>query len=112
MAWLIEVHNWSERRACQEVWLARSTARDKRRLDRDEAVIAAERLPEHFDSVSVVRYRRLGRARYLDDQLADRVDGQLPASVTAMIAGFDAIRTRFRQAVPTNPPTRTGIESQ
>ena len=52
-----EAHDWSERRACQAVGLPRSTARYRRRPDRDEAVIAllaelAERFPERgFDKL-------------------------------------------------------------
>jgi putative transposase len=64
MSWLIDVHDWSERRACQAVGLARSTARYKRRTDRDEAVIAllaelAERFPERgFDKLFQLIRRR------------------------------------------------------
>ncbi|CBA15191.1 putative isxcc1 transposase orfb (fragment) protein [Xanthomonas albilineans GPE PC73] len=51
LAWLIEPHGWSERRACSVLGVARSTARYRRRPDRDEEVIAllselAERFPE------------------------------------------------------------------
>ncbi|AZR22575.1 IS3 family transposase [Xanthomonas vasicola] len=51
LAWLVEQHGWSERRACAVVGVARSTARYRRRPDRDEEVIAllselAERFPE------------------------------------------------------------------
>jgi putative transposase len=57
-------HDWSERRACQAVGLSRSTARYRRRPDRDEAVIAllaelVERFPERgFDKLFQLIRRR------------------------------------------------------
>jgi putative transposase len=60
----MDCHDWSERRACQAVGLSRSTARYRRRPDRDEAVIAllaelAERFPERgFDKLFQLIRRR------------------------------------------------------
>ena len=57
-------HGWSERRACSAIGLSRSTARYRRRLDRDEEVIAllaelAERFPERgFDKLFQLIRRR------------------------------------------------------
>ena len=57
-------HGWSERRACSAMGLSRSTARYRRRPDRDEEVIAllaelAERFPERgFDKLFQLIRRR------------------------------------------------------
>ncbi len=57
-------HGWSERRACSAMGLSRSTARYRRRPDRDEKVIAllaelAERFPERgFDKLFQLIRRR------------------------------------------------------
>lgn len=57
-------HGWSERRACLAMGLSRSTARYRRRPDRDEKVIAllaelAERFPERgFDKLFQLIRRR------------------------------------------------------
>jgi hypothetical protein len=66
MSWLMDVHDWRERRACQAVGLPRSMARYKCPVDRDEAVIAllaeqAERFPERgFDKLfQLIRLRGL-----------------------------------------------------
>jgi len=45
------------------------------------------------DSADVARYRALGRDGLLDEQLADRVHGQLSPPVAALIHGYEALRT-------------------
>ena len=46
-----------------------------------------------LDSAAVARYRALGRKHLLDTQLADRVDGRMSPPVTALINGYEAVRT-------------------
>ena len=45
-----------------------------------------------IDSASVARYRQLGRARYLDEELAGRNDSLLPA-IAALISSYDVVNT-------------------
>ncbi|WP_197331662.1 IS3 family transposase [Ralstonia syzygii] len=66
VAWLMEHHSWSERRACTAIGLSRSTARYQRRPDRDEEVIAllaelVERFPERGFGKLFQLIRRRGR---------------------------------------------------
>lgn len=44
-----------------------------------------------IDSTSVARYQQLGRARYLDEELAAR-DDTLPPAIAALINGYDVVR--------------------
>jgi uncharacterized protein (DUF1800 family) len=45
-----------------------------------------------LDSAQLARYRELGRARFLDEQLAAR-DETLPPAVAALIGSYEAVRT-------------------
>ena len=49
------------------------------------------------DSADVARYRTLGRDALLDAQLANRVHGQLPPPIAALIHGYEAVRTPLPQ---------------
>lgn len=51
-----------------------------------------QRIGFGVDAADAARFERLGRRRYLDDQLDPRGDG-LPASVQAAIDGYEAVRT-------------------
>ncbi|MBS0213814.1 MAG: DUF1800 domain-containing protein [Proteobacteria bacterium] len=46
-----------------------------------------------IDAVDTSRYLTLGRKGLLDAQLADRVQGSMPAGVAAQIHGFEAVQT-------------------
>jgi uncharacterized protein (DUF1800 family) len=46
-----------------------------------------------LDSALVASYRRLGRSRLLDEQLADRIPDDLPPAIAALIASFPALNT-------------------
>jgi uncharacterized protein (DUF1800 family) len=50
-----------------------------------------------LDTTSLARYRELGRSRLLDQQLEDRVVGQLPPPIGSLIAGFPSIKTPLTQ---------------
>lgn len=61
LAWLREQHGWSERRACLVVGVARSTARCRRRPDRDEEVIALwSELSERFSRAGIWKWNHKG----------------------------------------------------
>ncbi|WP_329743335.1 IS3 family transposase [Dyella sp. A6] len=68
LTWLMNHYGWSERRACSAMGLSRSTARYRRRPDRDEEVIAllaelAERFPERGFGKLFQLIRRCGLVR-------------------------------------------------
>ncbi|GAB2544355.1 DUF1800 domain-containing protein [Rhodanobacter koreensis] len=50
-----------------------------------------------LDTAGVDQYRKLGRERLLDVQLADRVDGQLPPEIATLIGSFESIHTPIAQ---------------
>jgi uncharacterized protein (DUF1800 family) len=68
-----------------------SHASEQKPLSRDD-VAWLQRIGFGVDSASVARYRELGRARYLDEQLSPRPDN-LPAPVSAMLDGYDVNTT-------------------
>jgi uncharacterized protein (DUF1800 family) len=61
-------------------------------LSRDD-IVWLQRIGFGIDSAELSDYRKLGRVRFFDEQLADRRDETLPPQIASMIQGFDAIRT-------------------
>lgn len=112
LAWLVEQHGWSERRACSVVGLARSTARYRCRPDRDEEVIAllselAERFPSlvlesSFRSSAVVDMYGITKGSGVC-ALAIEVDLNLPAA--------RVIRTLERSAAWRGYPNKLRLDN-
>ncbi len=66
-------------------------AQTARPLSHDD-VAWLQRVGFGVDSASVARYRQLGRARYLDEELAARND-TLPPTISALIDSYDVVNT-------------------
>ncbi|TPG10056.1 DUF1800 domain-containing protein [Rhodanobacter glycinis] len=67
------------------------SAQSNRPLSHDD-VAWLQRVGFGIDSASVARYQQLGRARYLDEELAAR-DSTLPPAIDALINSYDVVRT-------------------
>jgi uncharacterized protein (DUF1800 family) len=63
-------------------------ARDARALS-DDDVAWLRRDGFELDSATVAQYRQLGRSRFLDEQLDNRNDDQLPPPIAALIASYE-----------------------
>ena len=75
------------------------SAQSNRPLSHDD-VAWLQRVGFGIDSASVARYQQLGRARYLDEELAARND-TLPPAVAALINSYDVVNTPPAQLLMT-----------
>ncbi len=73
-----------------------ASARGTSALDKDD-ITWLRRDGFDLDTASLARYRELGRSRLLDQQLEDRVSGQLPPAISSLIAGYPSIKTPLTQ---------------
>jgi uncharacterized protein (DUF1800 family) len=67
------------------------SAQSAKPLSHDD-VAWLQRVGFGIDSASVARYQQLGRARYLDEELAGR-DDTLPPAISALINSYDVVNT-------------------
>ncbi len=70
-----------------------------------------QRIGFGIDSAELSDYRKLGRVRFLDDQLADRRSDALPPEVASMIQGYEAINTPISQLAIQFRDGRQGIQA-
>ena len=81
--------------ACLALAVQATPAQAATALTHDD-VAWLQRVGFGLDSVSMARYRQLGRTRFLDDELAGNHD-TLPPAISAMIEGYDIINTPTSQ---------------
>jgi uncharacterized protein (DUF1800 family) len=76
-----------------------------------EDIAWLQRVGFGVNSAELSDYRKLGRVRFLDEQLADRRDNALPPEIASMIQGYEAINTPINQLVMQFRDGRQGIQA-
>jgi uncharacterized protein (DUF1800 family) len=89
---------------------AAPAAADDKPLTRDD-IAWLQRIGFGIDSAELSDYRKLGRVRFLDEQLADRRDDALPPPIASMIQNLDAIRTPLPALVAQFREQRQSIQT-
>ena len=92
-------HRW-RKTSCVLVTLllltAQASARDISSLSTDD-IAWLRRDGFGLDTASVTHYRSLGREHFLDAQLGNRLDGQMPPEITTLIGSLDTSNTPILQ---------------
>ena len=79
-------------------------------LSRDD-IAWLQRVGFGIDSVELSDYRKLGRVRFLDEQLADHVGDTLPPDIAAMIKSYEAINTPLTELAAQFRDSRQSIQA-